>query len=106
MKRKQKGLLLNASRQLCPGGILVYSTCTFAPEENEEVADWFLRKTTGTYTVEPINMTSFKGVKTYPAIMKFGKKVFNEDVRRCVRILPDERYEGFFVAKFKREQIK
>ena len=54
MSHKQKGLLLNASRLLRPGGILVYATCTFAPEENEEVVDWFLRKTDGRFELVPI----------------------------------------------------
>ncbi|MFX6586371.1 RNA methyltransferase, partial [Acinetobacter baumannii] len=38
----QKGLLSQASRLLGPGGVLVYSTCTFAPEENEGVVAHFL----------------------------------------------------------------
>jgi 16S rRNA (cytosine1407-C5)-methyltransferase len=39
MSYKQKGILLNASRALRSGGRLLYSTCTFSPEENEEVVD-------------------------------------------------------------------
>ena len=35
--RRQGGLLEDAVRLLRPGGRLVYSTCTFAPEENEQV---------------------------------------------------------------------
>ncbi|MBF0570049.1 MAG: RsmB/NOP family class I SAM-dependent RNA methyltransferase, partial [Candidatus Omnitrophica bacterium] len=34
MSQKQKGLLMNAGRLVKPGGDLVYSTCTLAPEEN------------------------------------------------------------------------
>lgn len=33
---RQKTILQNAAECLKPGGYLVYSTCTFAPEENEE----------------------------------------------------------------------
>jgi 16S rRNA (cytosine967-C5)-methyltransferase len=40
----QNGLLDSASRMLRPGGILVYSTCTIEPEENEEVVNAFLRR--------------------------------------------------------------
>ena len=39
----QKSLLAQASRLLGPGGVLVYSTCTFAPEENEGVVAHFLK---------------------------------------------------------------
>jgi 16S rRNA (cytosine1407-C5)-methyltransferase len=33
--RKQRGLLASAFEALAPGGVMVYCTCTFAPEENE-----------------------------------------------------------------------
>src|SRR5262249_51219994 len=37
----QKRLIANASRQLCVGGLLVYSVCSTEPEEGEEVVAWF-----------------------------------------------------------------
>ncbi len=40
--RRQQGILREAAKMLRPGGRLVYSTCTFAPEENEEMIAWFL----------------------------------------------------------------
>ena len=41
---RQLDILLDAARMLRPGGRLVYSTCTFAPEENEGVIAAFLEK--------------------------------------------------------------
>lgn len=41
---RQLEILENAHRMLAPGGRLVYSTCTFAPEENEGVLVRFLRR--------------------------------------------------------------
>lgn len=38
----QKTILSDALAMLAPGGQLVYSTCTWSPEENEEVATWLL----------------------------------------------------------------
>ena len=38
----QSAILSNASRYVRPGGVLVYSTCTVLPEENEQVCDAFL----------------------------------------------------------------
>jgi 16S rRNA (cytosine967-C5)-methyltransferase len=38
----QSAILANASRYVKPGGVLVYSTCTVLPEENEGVTDAFL----------------------------------------------------------------
>jgi 16S rRNA C967 or C1407 C5-methylase (RsmB/RsmF family)/NOL1/NOP2/fmu family ribosome biogenesis protein len=39
---RQRGLLADAARLVRPGGVLVYSTCTFAPEENEHQVAGFL----------------------------------------------------------------
>ena len=41
---RQKEILNSAARLLKPGGRLVYSTCTFAPEENEQVIGHFLQE--------------------------------------------------------------
>ena len=38
----QSAILENAARYVCPGGTLLYSTCTILPEENGEVTDAFL----------------------------------------------------------------
>jgi 16S rRNA (cytosine967-C5)-methyltransferase len=40
----QKVLLENASRHLADGGVIVYSTCSTEPEENQEVVKWFLER--------------------------------------------------------------
>ncbi|MCR4336654.1 MAG: RsmB/NOP family class I SAM-dependent RNA methyltransferase [Candidatus Omnitrophica bacterium] len=100
MVHKQKGLLLHATRLLKPGGTLVYSTCTFAPEENEGVVDWVLRKTEGQLQVVASEIAD---VKTYPTLMSWEGKDFDSQVKNAVRVLPDETMEGFFVAKFVKE---
>lgn len=97
MAHKQKGLLLSASRFLKPGGVLVYSTCTFAPEENESVVDWVLRKTQGQLKVSPAQVT---GVKSYPALASWEQREFSVQGENLLRVLPDGMMEGFFVAKF------
>jgi len=103
MSHKQKGILLNASRLLSPGGVLVYSTCTFAPEENEEVVDWFLRKSDGHFELVPIQM---EGVKTYPCLTQWQKRTYDPRIKDAARIWPDERMEGFFIAKFTNSHYK
>ena len=40
--RRQREILRAGAKMVCPGGRLVYSTCTFAPEENEETIEAFL----------------------------------------------------------------
>jgi NOL1/NOP2/fmu family ribosome biogenesis protein len=39
---RQRALLADAAALVRPGGVLVYSTCTFAPEENEQQVAGFL----------------------------------------------------------------
>jgi 16S rRNA C967 or C1407 C5-methylase (RsmB/RsmF family) len=42
--QRQKRILANAAQILAHGGYLAYMTCTYAPEENEQVIQWFLKK--------------------------------------------------------------
>ena len=42
---RQQEILENAAMMLKPGGRLVYSTCTFAPEEDEQAIGRFFRGT-------------------------------------------------------------
>lgn len=39
---RQRHILTSAMKMLKPGGTLVYSTCTFAPEEDEQMIAWLL----------------------------------------------------------------
>lgn len=41
---RQREILEEADRMLCPGGRMVYSTCTFSREEDEEMVAEFLQK--------------------------------------------------------------
>lgn len=41
---RQKRILANAAQMVQSGGFLLYSTCTYSPEENEQVCAWLLKK--------------------------------------------------------------
>lgn len=41
-QKRQKNILRSAVQMLSPGGYLLYSTCTFAPEEDEDVVAWLV----------------------------------------------------------------
>ncbi len=49
----QKSILKNAGHYLKRGGILVYSTCTIMPEENEDVVEAFLSDNPGFEKIHP-----------------------------------------------------
>lgn len=96
MAYKQWGLLLAAWGALKPGGVLVYSTCTFAPEENELPITKFLERNKNA-EVLPINIPDFKKM---PSLKEWKGKPISANVsKNCLRILPTKEIEGFFVIK-------
>jgi 16S rRNA (cytosine1407-C5)-methyltransferase len=96
MATKQRGLLMSASRCLKPGGTLVYSTCTLAPEENEAGIDWLLKKTENRFKLLSLN---FIRLPCYPILKTWGKKTYADGLQHAIRILPGDRHIGFFIAK-------
>lgn len=99
MQRKQKGLLRSALNAVRPGGVVVYSTCSFAPEENEMVVDDQLRRFDGELVVEPVD----PGIKqAFPGLVRWGKRDLDPDLARAVRILPDGLLDGFFLCRIRR----
>ncbi|MCC6027628.1 MAG: NOL1/NOP2/sun family putative RNA methylase [Archaeoglobus sp.] len=94
LSKIQKELILAGYKALKPGGILVYSTCTLEPLENEAVVDYLLRNTNA--EIEKINLP----IRAIEGFKKFGDLEFLDEVRKCLRIHPQlNDTEGFFVAK-------
>ena len=99
LSKQQKQLLENAWRLLKPNGTLVYSTCTLEPEEDEGVISWFVESHSDA-VVDKIKEKELPGLKRSPAVMEFDGKKFDEQVKNCLRIWPQDNYtEGFFVAR-------
>ena len=99
LSRIQKTLLERAIELLEDGGEIVYSTCTHAPEENEEVIDFILKKYKNV-SVEKISLP--KEIKSREGIKKWQEKEYLEDIKYSCRIYPqDNDTEGFFIAKLK-----
>ncbi len=93
----QKNLLLNAFDSLKEDGTLVYSTCSIDPEEDEAVIDFLLSKRDA--KIEKIDLD----IKKSNIIIDYEKKHFNPEIKKCLRIWPqDNDTEGFFVAKIKK----
>jgi len=94
----QIGLLRRALQLTRPGGIVVYATCTYAPEENERVLDSVWPEFAA---IEPI--TPPAGVTVAPGIPEWDGRVFREDVRHACRFWPHHNNTGgFFVARLRR----
>ncbi len=101
MARKQRRLLQSAIHCLKPGGVLVYSTCTFAPEENEAVLSRALTKFSGALAVEEIEL-QLDGME--PGLASWQNKNFDPTLHRARRIIPDGEMEGFFLCKLRKTE--
>ena len=44
LKQTQRDLLLKGAALVCPGGALIYATCSLLPSENQEQTAWFLKQ--------------------------------------------------------------
>ena len=95
LSRQQKKFIAFALKCLKKHGTLIYSTCTHAPEENEEVIDFALKNFP--LKIEPIALEcSYR-----PGITSWQEKIFSQEVQKSCRIYPqDNNTEGFFLAKF------
>lgn len=87
----QKGIILQAAQMLRPGGLMLYSTCTFDRRENEEVIAHLLREFPEFQILE---MTPYEG---------FSQGILGDleypDLRRTVRIFPHKmKGEGHYLA--------
>jgi NOL1/NOP2/sun family putative RNA methylase len=90
----QKGLIVRAFDLLKPGGILVYSTCTINPEENEAVVDYLLRK-------RQARLLDFEAPLPFESgLTEWQGKPFHPDMVKTKRFYSHKtRAVGFFVAK-------
>ncbi|MBS3163449.1 RsmB/NOP family class I SAM-dependent RNA methyltransferase [Candidatus Woesearchaeota archaeon] len=91
----QKHMMMLLFEKLNKGGTLVYSTCSLEPDEDEAVVDFLLDR------FEDAKLEDIKlDIKRSPAVMKFEGVEFNKEIKKCLRIFPqDNDTEGFFVAK-------
>ena len=90
----QKKFIAFALKCLKAGGTIVYSTCTHAPEENEEIIDFALKNFP--VKVEQISLP----LKCRQGITEWDNKSYSQEVRKACRIYPqDNDSEGFFVCK-------
>lgn len=94
---RQKKILQSALKMLKPGGRLVYSTCTFAPEEDEQNIAWLLQTYSDLWVLP---------IKKYPG-MDDGRPEWadnNPELAKTSRIFPHKmRGEGHFIAQLQKQ---
>lgn len=95
---KQKKLIESALKVLEPNGIMIYCTCSFAPEENEMIIDELLRNNKeSSIEIEPIKY----GVN---GLTEFNNHQFKRELRNTKRFYPHiHNTNGFFIAKLRKK---
>ena len=90
----QKGILTRAVQATREGGTVVYSTCTFAPEENEAVLDYVRSE-------EACRLVDFDaGMETSPGVTEWDGEEYHPSVEKAHRVYPHQNDTGgFFCAK-------
>ncbi|PCR90511.1 RsmB/NOP family class I SAM-dependent RNA methyltransferase [Natrinema ejinorense] len=90
----QKGIIRRAIQATREGGTVVYSTCTFAPEENEAVVQHALEE-------EDCRVVDFDlGLEHSPGVTEWEGERFDSSLEQAARIYPHQNDTGgFFVAK-------
>jgi len=94
IEETQKRMIVRGFDLLKKEGIMVYSTCTYSPAENERVLDFLLKRR----DAELVPFDHAPGME--PGTSHWGKEKFDEGVQRAGRFYPHRIDSvGFFMAK-------
>lgn len=93
----QRQILEEAWRLLRPGGMMVYSTCTFSPLEDEGMVQWFLDRHSDMHICPVERKEGFSA--GMPELVEG-----TQDLKKCVRIFPHRvRGEGHFAVLLEKD---
>ncbi len=96
LARTQRLILDKAVQRCRSGGRIVYSTCTYAPEENEAVVDTVLRAHPETLRLLPARLPHFIGT---PGLTEWDGASYVPEMHHTLRIWPHQQDTGgFFIA--------
>ncbi len=104
----QKEIIIHAARMLKPGGMMLYSTCTFSPEENEGTIAFLLKECPEFHVVEALpDDEERKRLGLSYEGFDFGKPEWvngPEELKHCLRLWPHKiNGEGHFIALLKKD---
>ncbi len=95
--RVQKELLRHALEVLRPGGTLVYSTCTYAPEENEAVVNEVVSSGQAELLSVQTPLPHFRGLTSWQG------EAYHTDLVKALRFYPHRVNSwGFFIAHLRK----
>ena len=91
--RIQKSIITQAAQMLKPGGMILYSTCTFSPEENEQTIEYLLEQ------YPDFDVCGIEGYEGFACGMPEVTASKDKRLSRTVRIFPHRmKGEGHFLA--------
>lgn len=91
LRALQRKILLASAQLVKPGGVLVYSTCTINPDENEENIRWFLQQ------------APFERESLLPYLD--GPIEGNSPEEGSIQLIPGQnRCDGFYIARLRKKQ--
>ncbi|NBC12772.1 MAG: RNA methyltransferase [Gammaproteobacteria bacterium] len=105
MAGRQRALLRKAVQLCRPGGRIVYSTCTFAPEENELVVADILAEQDGRLQLLAVPAwAELPGFVGGPGVTHWQGRVLPADLAGCLRVWPHANDTGgFFIAVLEKD---
>jgi 16S rRNA (cytosine967-C5)-methyltransferase len=94
LKIEQANILRVCSKYVKPDGILLYSTCSIEPEENQEVVEAFLREN-GDFVFDDLR----------PCLPEKLRAAVDKHVG-CLQLYPHiHKVDGFFIARLRRVKV-
>lgn len=100
--RAQRAMLERAFRVCRPGGVVVYSTCTYAPEENEMVIEEALKRIPFAPEWIPCRIPGFV---SSPGLTHWNGRDFDPQMHQAMRVWPHQNDTGgFFVAAWRKPE--
>ncbi|MBC8181579.1 RsmB/NOP family class I SAM-dependent RNA methyltransferase [candidate division KSB1 bacterium] len=92
-------LLVSAIKATKVNGIIVYSTCSISPEENEIIINKILKE----YPVEIEKIPIISGREFQNGLISYNNKQFNPDLKKAIRTYPQKsQMEGFFIVRLRK----